>query len=115
MYCAKNSVVCILPFTVKFCVITAEPVIFTFPFTANPPLMEVGTFTTNPLFGEMFATAEPDLIWSKSPNEDANILKSPLPSPLYNDADIDEDMFKEPESCTSPPITIGELPNEFIS
>jgi len=35
---------------------------FEFPFTANPPLIEVGTLTTNPLFGEIFAVAEPDLI-----------------------------------------------------
>ena len=39
-----------------------DTVMFEFPFTANPPLIEVGTFTTNPLFGEIVAVAEPDLI-----------------------------------------------------
>ena len=71
---------------------------FAFPFTAKPPLIEVGTLTTNPLFGEILAIAEPDLIWSKSPNEDAKILNNPLPSPLKMDADTDDEIFKEPVS-----------------
>ena len=57
-----NSVAVIFPATFKFCVITTEPVIFEFPFTANTPSIEVGTFTTNPLFGEIVAVAEPDFI-----------------------------------------------------
>jgi hypothetical protein len=48
-----NSVVVIFPLTFKFCVIVTEPVIFELPLTAKPPLIEVGTFTTNPLFGDI--------------------------------------------------------------
>jgi len=42
------STVVILPATFKFCVIVNEPVTFELPLTAKPPLIDVGTFTTNP-------------------------------------------------------------------
>ncbi len=54
------SVVVILPLTLRFEVIVREPVILELPLTDNPPLIDVGTFTTNPLFGDIFAVAEPD-------------------------------------------------------
>ena len=85
-----------MPPTFKFCVITTEPVIFELPFTANPPLIDVGTFTTNPLFGEIVAVAEPDFILSISPIDSALILNKPLPSPLNKDEDIDDDTLSEP-------------------
>jgi hypothetical protein len=69
---------------------------FEFPFTASPPLIEVGTFTTNPLFGEICAVAEPDLIWLISPIASALILNNPLPSPLNKDADIEDDIANDP-------------------
>jgi hypothetical protein len=81
MYCANSSVDCILPTTVKFCEICTEPVILEFPLTASPPLIEVGTFISNPLFGDIVAVAEPDLILLISPIESACILNNPLPSP----------------------------------
>ena len=42
------STVVILPATLRFCVIVNEPVTFELPLTANPPLIDVGTFTTKP-------------------------------------------------------------------
>ena len=59
------------------------------PVTNNPPLTDndadilVFVFTSNPLFGEITASAEPDLILSncKSSNAFAGILNKPLPSP----------------------------------
>lgn len=69
---------------------------FEFPFTANPPLIAVGTFTTNPLFGEIFAIAEPDFICDKSPIALASMLNKPLPSPLNKDADTTDVTFTEP-------------------
>ena len=53
-------------------------------------------FTVNPLFGEICAIAEPDFNLSKSPKEFASKLNNPLPSPLNNAADTDDDMFNEP-------------------
>jgi hypothetical protein len=49
--------------------------------------------TTNPLFGEIIAVAEPDFILSISPIDDALILNKPLPSPLNKDADIDDEIL----------------------
>jgi hypothetical protein len=70
---------------------------FEFPFTAKPPLIEVGTFTTNPVFGEIIAVAEPDLILSISPIDVADILNNPLPSPLNKDAVMDDETLSEPD------------------
>ena len=91
-----NSVVVIFPATFKFWLITTEPVMFEFPFTVNPPLIEVGTFTTNPLFGEIVAVAEPDFILSMSPIDAALILNNPLPSPLNKDELIEDDIANDP-------------------
>ena len=91
-----NSVVVIFPATFKFWLITTEPVMFEFPFTANTPPIEVGTFITNPLFGEMVAVAEPDFILSISPIDAALILNNPPPSPLNKDELIEDDIANDP-------------------
>ena len=69
------------------------PFIFVLPLTLNEPLTVVFVFTTNPKFGEITACAEPDLILSKSPKEDALIFVKPLPFPINVDADT------EPLNC----------------
>jgi len=83
------SVDVILPLTLILPIILAFPVTFAFPVKVNPPLIFVGTFTTNPLLGEICAIAEPDFILLISPIESACILNNPLPSPLNIDADIE--------------------------
>jgi hypothetical protein len=115
IYVVNNSVVIILPATFKFWLITTEPVIFELPFTANPPLIEVGAPTTNPLFGEICAIAEPDLILSISPIASESILNNPLPSPLKRDADIDDEILSEPVIWVSDFNLNGLFPNESIS
>ena len=83
------SVDVILPLTLILPIIFALPVTFAFPVRVNPPLMFVGTFTTNPLLGEISAIADPDFILLISPIEAADILNNPLPSPLNNDAETE--------------------------
>ena len=51
------------------------------------------------MFGEIIAVAEPDFNLSKSPIAVASILNNPPPSPLNNDADIDDEMLTEPLIC----------------
>lgn len=59
--------------------------------------------TSNPLLGETTACAEPDLILSISPIEDAGIFDIPLPSPTkvaYTvEADTNVVTFSEPVIC----------------
>ncbi len=50
------------------------------------------------------------MILSKSPNADAGILNNPLPSPLNNDADTDDDTLSEPVICVLSWIAKGEIP-----
>ena len=69
------------------------PFMFSLPLIFNEPLTVVFVFTTNPKFGEITACAEPDLILSKSPIEDALIFVIPPPSPINVDADT------EPLNC----------------
>ena len=60
------------------------------PLTNNPPVIDVFTFTCNPLLGDISAVAEPETILSnsKSSRASAGILNNPLPSPSYLDAVI---------------------------
>jgi hypothetical protein len=53
-------------------------------------------FTSKPLFGDICAIVEPDLIRYISPIESACILNNPLPSPLNKEADIKDEIFTEP-------------------
>jgi len=91
IYVVNNSVVLILPATVK------------------------SVLTTNPLFGEIIAVAEPDFNLSKSPIAVALILNNPPPSPLNKDDEIDEDTFNEPVICSFPFICNIELPSTPIT
>ena len=69
MYVANNSVVFIFPATVK------------------------SVLTTNPLFGEIIAVAEPDFNLSKSPIAAALILNKPPPSPIKSEEVIEPLIF----------------------
>ncbi len=53
------------------------------------------------MFGEITAIAEPDFNLSISPIDAADILNSPLPSPLNKDADSDDETLSEPEILVS--------------
>ena len=58
------------------------------PVTVKSLFIVVVASTTKPLFGEITACAEPDLILSISPNASAGTLNKPVPSPLINAPDI---------------------------
>ena len=54
--------------TINRPLIFVVPAIDALPVTFNEPVTVVFTFTSKPLFGEITACAEPDLILSISPN-----------------------------------------------
>jgi len=75
MYVANNSVVVIFPATL------ISPLKIPLPVTIKNLSIVTPVFTTNPLFGEICAIAEPDFNLSKSPIDVADIFVNPLPSP----------------------------------
>ena len=97
-----NSYAEILPPTLKSPIILpSPPIVILFKITAEPVtpkffVVVKSVSTTNPLFGEITASAEPDFNLSISPIADAGILKIPLPSPLKNDADTTLVTLREP-------------------
>jgi len=67
------------------------------PLTSNVPLISVSTLISNPKFGEITASAEPDFNLSISPIESALIFVIPLPSPLITPPTTkDSDTFNAP-------------------
>ena len=77
--------------TFKVSLVLKEPLI------SNVPLISVSTLISNPKFGEITASAEPDLILSISPIESALIFVIPLPSPLITPPTVkDSDTFNAP-------------------
>ena len=79
------------------------------PVTIKKSLIVTPLLTSNPLFGEIIAVDEPDLILSISPIESADILNNPLPSPLNTDADMDDETFNEPVICVLAFICNGDV------
>ena len=118
IYVVCTSSACKIPPIKRLFVIVTEPVILLLPFTDNPPLIEVGTFITNPLLGEICAIAEPDFNLLISPIESACILNNPLPSPLKIDAVTDPLTFTsafivsdEPEGVSIKFVSIIDADN----
>jgi len=67
------------------------------PLISNVPLISVSTLISNPKFGEITASAEPDFNLSISPMESALIFVIPLPSPLITPPTVkDSDTFNAP-------------------
>jgi len=75
MYVANNSVVVIFPATL------ISPLKIPLPVTIKKSFILTPVFTSNPLFGDIDAIVEPDLILYISPIDDAFIFINPLPSP----------------------------------
>ena len=63
-----------VPFTITLPLIVSLPKTFTLPVTIKEPVIIVFTFISNPLSGEITASAEPDLILFISPIESALIF-----------------------------------------
>ena len=85
-----NSVVVIFPATL------ISPLKIPLPVTIKNLSILTPVFISNPLFGDIAALAEPDVIWSKSPIESADMFVIAEPSPLKKDADTVPVVNKEP-------------------
>jgi hypothetical protein len=76
-----------VPFTITLPLIVSLPKIFTLPvivslpLTIKEPVIVVFIFISNPLSGDITASAEPDLILFISPIESALIFLNCEPSP----------------------------------
>ena len=93
IYVVFNSVVVIVPATFKVCRVVV-PSTFKLPAICAEPLtpkyfsVTIPSFTSNPLFGEIVASAEPDFNLLISPIDAADMFVMFEPSPAKNEADI---------------------------